>query len=153
MSSPVVITAVGPDNRGLADPIVHSVTGMGANIAEIQMYDHDAERCSRCSRGSTSTSNGTTSCAGDDGSGAADEAFDSHVDAGHRRAPAAAGDLRDLTAGAGAGAAAAIRDGQVKAEARLMIGNRDTCRGLAEQFGVPWFNIGDESRHCRTMSG
>src|SRR5437867_10521039 len=40
----VVITAVGPDNRGLADPIVHYVTSAGANIAEIQMYDHDAER-------------------------------------------------------------------------------------------------------------
>ena len=39
----VVITAVGPDNRGLADPIVHCVTGMGANIAEIQMFDHDEE--------------------------------------------------------------------------------------------------------------
>ena len=39
----VVITAVGPDHRGLADPIVHSVTGMGANIAEIQMYDHDEQ--------------------------------------------------------------------------------------------------------------
>src|ERR1700733_6019015 len=40
----VVITAVGPDNRGLADPIIHHVTGQGANIAEIQMYDHD-EQC------------------------------------------------------------------------------------------------------------
>jgi len=40
----VNITAVGPDNRGLADPIVHYVTGQGANIAEIQMYDHDDER-------------------------------------------------------------------------------------------------------------
>src|ERR1700746_737929 len=40
----VIITAVGPDNRGLADPIVHHVTSVGANIAEIQMYDHDAER-------------------------------------------------------------------------------------------------------------
>src|SRR4051794_30890349 len=39
-----VITAVGPDNRGLADPIIHYVTGEGANIAEIQMYDHDEER-------------------------------------------------------------------------------------------------------------
>src|SRR5207247_1876129 len=39
-----VITAVGPDNRGLADPIIHYVTGQGANIAEIQMYDHDEER-------------------------------------------------------------------------------------------------------------
>src|SRR5439155_11030804 len=40
----VTITAIGPDNRGLADPIVHHVTSAGANIAEIQMYDHDAER-------------------------------------------------------------------------------------------------------------
>src|SRR5258708_36539822 len=40
----VIVTAVGPDNRGLADPIVHFVTSAGANIAEIQMYDHDAER-------------------------------------------------------------------------------------------------------------
>ena len=39
----VVVTAVGPDHRGLADPIVHHVTGVGANIAEIQMYDHDEE--------------------------------------------------------------------------------------------------------------
>ena len=38
-----VITAVGPDNRGLADPIVHCVTELGANIAEIQMFDHDQE--------------------------------------------------------------------------------------------------------------
>ena len=39
----LTITAVGPDHRGLADPIVHYVTGQGANIAEIQMYDHDEE--------------------------------------------------------------------------------------------------------------
>ena len=38
-----VITAVGPDNTGLADPIIHHVTGLGANISEIQMYDHDQE--------------------------------------------------------------------------------------------------------------
>jgi formyltetrahydrofolate deformylase len=38
----VTITAVGPDNRGLADPIVHYVTGAGANICEIQMYDRDS---------------------------------------------------------------------------------------------------------------
>lgn len=37
----VTITAVGPDNRGLADPIVHYVAGAGANISEIQMYDRD----------------------------------------------------------------------------------------------------------------
>ena len=38
-----LITAVGPDHRGLADPIVHCVTELGANIAEIQMFDHDQE--------------------------------------------------------------------------------------------------------------
>src|SRR4051794_21806225 len=40
----VTLTAVGPDNRGLADPIVHYVATAGANIHEIQMYDHDSER-------------------------------------------------------------------------------------------------------------
>ena len=40
----VTITAVGPDNRGLANPIVHFVTSNGANIHEIQMYDRDFER-------------------------------------------------------------------------------------------------------------
>jgi len=40
----VVITALGPDNAGLADPIIHHVTGRGARIAEIQMYDHDEEQ-------------------------------------------------------------------------------------------------------------
>jgi formyltetrahydrofolate hydrolase len=37
----VIITAVGHDNRGLADPIVHYVASVGAHIAEIQMYDRD----------------------------------------------------------------------------------------------------------------
>ena len=37
----VTLTAVGPDNVGLADPIVHYVAGAGANIHEIQMYDRD----------------------------------------------------------------------------------------------------------------
>ncbi len=37
----IVVTAVGPDNVGLADPIIHEVTRQGASIAEIQMYDHD----------------------------------------------------------------------------------------------------------------
>lgn len=40
----VVITALGPDNSGLADPIIHYITGQGARISEIQMYDHDDEQ-------------------------------------------------------------------------------------------------------------
>src|SRR6516164_1542149 len=40
----VILTATGPDNWGLADPIVHFVTSVGASIAEIQMFDHDEEK-------------------------------------------------------------------------------------------------------------
>ena len=36
----VIITALGPDNVGLADPIIHLLTAEGARIEEIQMYDH-----------------------------------------------------------------------------------------------------------------
>jgi formyltetrahydrofolate deformylase len=38
----------------------------------------------------------------------------------------------------------AVRDGRIKADARLMLGNRPHCRALAEQFGVEWHHIGDE---------
>jgi formyltetrahydrofolate deformylase len=138
----VVITAVGPDNRGLADPIVHSVTEMGANIAEIQMYDHDEERVSsmltrvdieatryeelqqamvEVSRGTMlSIRTWTPDIAGRPPRLAICVTF--------RPEPATAL-LR------------AIRDGQVQAEPTLMISNRDTCRGVAEEFGVPWFSI------------
>ena len=59
--------------------------------------------------------------------------------------PAAAGDLRHLSPRTGA--RPAPRDSRWAREGRsddLMIGNREACRGLAEQFDVPWFNIGDE---------
>jgi formyltetrahydrofolate deformylase len=36
----------------------------------------------------------------------------------------------------------AIRDGQVRAEPTVMLGNRNACRGIAEQFGVPWEFVG-----------
>ena len=37
----------------------------------------------------------------------------------------------------------AIRDRQLKAEPAVMIGNRQACRGLVEQFDVDWHMIGD----------
>jgi formyltetrahydrofolate deformylase len=142
----VVITAVGPDNRGLADPIVHSVTGMDANIAEIQMYDHDRERVfSMLTRIDLDPSR-------------YDELRSEMTEisqrtrlsirtwspeiAGRRPAIAICVTYRPEPVLA---LLRAIRDGQVKADARLMVGNRDTCRGLAEQFDVPWFNIGDKA--------
>ena len=142
----VVITAVGPDSRGLADPIVHSVTGMGANIAEIQMYDHDEESVfSMLTRIELDPAR-------------FDELRQAMIDVAKRTklsirtwSPDIAGRRPRLAIGVtyrpepALALLRAIRDGHVKAEVRLMIGNRDACRGLAEQFSLPWFNIADDA--------
>jgi len=140
----VVITAVGPDNRGLADPIIHYVTGAGANIAEIQMYDHDEESvfamlCRVHLR--------------------------PELLSDLRRAMEEIGRLKNLGIRVWSPAERAerprlaicttyrpepalallraLRDGHVRGEAVLMLGNRPPCRSLAEQFGVDWHLIGD----------
>ena len=140
----VVITAVGPDNRGLADPIVHTATGLGANIAEIQMYDHDAERVfSMLTRVELDPSRY------DDLRAAMAEVSRrtklsirswSPDITGRRPRLAICVTYRPEPALA---LLRAIRDGQVRAEPTLMIGNRDKCRALADEFNVPWFSIGD----------
>ena len=142
----VVITAVGPDNRGLADPIVHSVTGMGASIAEIQMYDHDAESVfSMLTR-----INIDASRYDDLGREMAEVSKRTKLSirtwspeiTGRRPRLAICVTYRPEPALA---LLRAIRDGRVKADPTIMIGNRDACRGLAEQFDVPWFNIAANS--------
>lgn len=139
----VVITAVGPDNRGLADPIVHCVTGLGANISEIQMFDHDEEsifamqtrieldaaRLAELRDAMKDVSRRTKLSIRTWTPDIQDRLPRLAICVTYRPEPALAL-LR------------AIRDGQVKAEPTLMMGNRDKCRGLAEQFNVPWFSIG-----------
>ena len=142
----VTITAVGPDNRGLADPIVHYVATAGANIYEIQMYDRDAEHLfAMMLRVEWPES--------DEPIGVLRERLneigrlkgltirtwsrDEHprpprlaLCVTYRPEPALAL-LRN------------IRDRRLKAAAAVMIGNRNACRGLAEQFGVDFHNVGD----------
>jgi formyltetrahydrofolate deformylase len=141
----VVITAVGPDNRGLADPIVHSVTEMGANIAEIQMYDHDEEsvfsmltrvdldptKYDALRQAMQEVSERTKLSIRTWSPQFTDRRPRLAICVTYRPEPALAL-LR------------AIRDGRVKAEPTIMIGNREACRGLAEQFDVPWFNIAED---------
>src|SRR5258708_5392566 len=142
----VVITAVVPDNRGLADPIVHHVTSSGANIAEIQMYDHDAERVfamllridwpaqqqsvaelREVMRQIGQEKNlSVRTCARDERNSLPRLA----LCVTHRPEPALAV-LR------------AIRDGRLRAVAAVMLGNQPTCRAVAEQFNVSWQMIGD----------
>ncbi len=140
-----VITAVGPDHRGLADPIVHYVTGQGANIAEIQMYDHDEERLFAM---------------------LVRVEFESDDLEPLRKALAEIGRLKGLSVRVWSpdhrkkrprlaiwttyrmepplALLRAIRDGQVRAEAALMLGNRPNGRSLAEQFGVDWYMPADD---------
>jgi formyltetrahydrofolate deformylase len=142
----VVITAVGPDNRGLADPIVHSVTGIGANIAEIQMYDHDRE----------SVFSMLTRIELDDSR--FDELRSMMAEISARSglsirtwSPQISGRLPRLAICVtyrpepALALLRAIRDGLVKADVSLVASNRPNCRGLAEQFDLPWFQIGDSS--------
>jgi formyltetrahydrofolate deformylase len=140
----VIITAVGPDNVGLADPIIHYVSGDGANIAEIQMYDHDEEalfamllRIEFPEARLDSLRKAMTEIGRLKG-------LSVRVWAPHERARRPR--LAILTTYRTEPALAllrAIRDGQVAAEAVVMIGNRSACRGIAEQFKVDWHEIAD----------
>ncbi|MCA9061713.1 MAG: formyltetrahydrofolate deformylase [Planctomycetaceae bacterium] len=144
----VIITAVGPDNRGLADPIVHYVTGAGANIFEIQMYDRDSEQLFAmlmridwpAAETPVSVLRNHLSQIGQLRNlkirvWSRDE---------HPRLPRLAICTTYRTEPALA-VLRAVRDKRLKAEVALMAGNRNGCRSVAEQFDVPWFNIGDGS--------
>jgi len=141
-----VITAVGPDNRGLADPIVHSVTELGASIGEIQMFDHDQESVfSMLTRIEINADNV------DDLQGAMQEISRrtglsirtwSPNTQGRRPRIALCATYRRETPRA---VLEAVRAGTLNADVVAMISNRKVCRGLAEEFDVPWFDIGDES--------
>lgn len=143
----VVITALGPDNRGLADPIVHYATSAGANISEIQMYDHDRERVFAMLLRMDWP-----------GSGADVAELRSHLDQiGRRRGLTVRTWSRDerperprlalcttYRSEPPRAVLQAIRDHQLDAVPAVMIGNRQRCRCLAEQFNVPWHTIGDQ---------
>lgn len=143
----VTITAVGPDNRGLADPIVHYVTGVGANIHEIQMYDHDSERLFamllridwptevepisvlRERIMQIGTQKGLTLRVW------AREEYERPpriaICTTYRSEPAEA-------------VLNAIEAGVINATPAIIIGNRDRCKSLAERYQLDFQNIGDD---------
>ena len=140
----VVITAVGPDNRGLADPIVHSVTALGANIAEIQMYDHDdasvfsmLTRVELDPQRQSELASALTGIAKE--TGLSIRHWTPEV---NDRKPRLA-ICTTFRSEPPLALLRAVRDENVPAEVAVMVGNRDKCRALAEQFDVPWHNVGD----------
>ncbi|QDT68365.1 Formyltetrahydrofolate deformylase [Planctomycetes bacterium MalM25] len=143
-----VITAVGPDNAGLADPIVHSVTELGANIAEIQMYDQeDAHIFSMLTRVEIDPSR-----YGEVGEAMAEVAKRTGLSIrtwspdqprieGRKPRLAICVTYRPETPLA---VLRGIRDGRIRGEATVVISNRKKLQGLAEQFDVPWRHIGEK---------
>ncbi len=142
----VVITALGPDNVGLADPIIHYVTGAGARIAEIQMYDHDEEHLF------------AMLCRVD---------IDDHALPMLRTAMNQIGSHKHLAIRVWSPPPAGIKPrlalcttylehtpravleavaaGQIEADVAVVIGNRKRCQSLADEFGIPFHLIGDAS--------
>jgi formyltetrahydrofolate deformylase len=142
----VVITALGPDNVGLADPIIHYVTGAGGRIGEIQMYDHDEEQLF------------AMLCRLDIDAGTLPMLREAMKQiGGHKKlairvwsAPprgsrpklAICATYVEHTPRA---VLEAVRDGRINAEVAVLIANRKKCARLAEEFGVPFCMIGDEN--------
>jgi formyltetrahydrofolate deformylase len=141
----IVITAVGPDHRGLADPLVHYVTTRGGNICEIQMYDHDERALFamllRVEMPPEALAEVRLAMA-DIGrqKGLSIRVWSAEERAARPRL-AICTSLRPEPALA---LLRALRDGHLRAMAAVMLGNQPRCRSIAEQFGVPWRLIGDD---------
>ncbi len=141
----IVVTAVGPDNVGLADPIIHEVTSQGASIAEIQMYDHDeaavfAMLCRlKISQDRWASVKSRVLEIGK-AKGLSVRVWTPTPTDGRKARLAICTTYQESTPRA---ILQAIRDGKLNAEATVMIGNRKKCEKLAAEFNVPWHNIGD----------
>jgi len=139
-----IITAVGPDNRGLADPIVHCVTALGANIAEIQMFDHDDQSVfSMLTRIELDPGKVDSLLAAVEEiglrTGLSIRTWTPEIE-GRKPRIAVCATYRQETPRA---VLEAVAKGTIGAEVAVMISNREACRGLAEEFAVPWESVGD----------
>ena len=145
----VVITALGPDNVGLADPIIHHVTGRGARIGEIQMYDHDEEKIfAMLCRMDIDTAEYQPLVDAmrqiGERTGLAIRVWSSERRQ-HRPKLAICGTFVEHTPRA---VLQAIRDNVIDADAAVLISNRKKLKRLAEEFDVPYRMIGGDGGHA-----
>ncbi len=141
----VVITAVGPDHVGLADPIIHYITGEGANIAEIQMYDHDEEALFAMMLRIQLPADrwlGLRTALDEIGRRKGLSVRVWSPDLPERRPRLAL--CTTYQPDPALAVLRGVRDGQLPCEVAVMMGNRPACRGIAEQFSVDWHCIGDD---------
>jgi len=141
----IVITAVGPDNVGLADPIIHDVTSRGANIAEIQMYDHDEAALFAMMCRIHVPPEQLLPIQSSMKQIATQKRLEIRV-----WSPDARPELPHIAIcttrleHTPRAILQSIRDGIVRAKPVVLIGNRKSCEPLAEEFGIPFEFVGRE---------
>ena len=139
-----VVTAVGPDNRGLADPIIHHLTDAGANLHEIQMYDRDAERLfAMLVRAEWEADAKPASLRSDLERIGAGRGLSVRVWVPGENDPPRLAICTTYRAEPATAVLEAVADGRLHATVACLIGNRPACRAVAERFSVPFFDIGD----------
>ncbi len=141
----VVITALGPDNARLADPIIHHVTGRGARIAEIQMYDHDEEQlfamlCRiEVDENEFEPLRDAMRQIGDH-TKLAIRVWSSEYRVKRPRLALACTFVEHTPRAV----LQAVKEQLIAAEVAVLVSNRQKLKPLAEEFGVPFRMIGDE---------
>jgi formyltetrahydrofolate deformylase len=143
----IVLTATGPDNWGLADPIVHYLTVVGATIAEIQMFDHDEDRSFamlvRLKWPGTASTLVDLREKMNEISREKNLSIRTWSRNEHDRPPRLA-ICTTYRPDCALAVLRAIRDGTLNATPVVLMGNRPNCRAVAEEFGVDWHMIGDD---------
>lgn len=154
----VVVTAVGPDNVGLADPIIHDLTGRGANIDEIQMYNHDeAAIFAMMCRVHVAASEWNSIQATMREIGASKKLQVRVWSPEERLSRPRIAICTTFLEATPRAVLQAIRDGIIAAEPAVIIGNREKCKSLANEFHIPWEYIGrsdgsaDDVRMCQLL--
>lgn len=140
----VIITAVGPDNVRLADPIIHYVSGEGASIAEIQMYDHDDEAvfamlCRLHFQGELAKLRHDLTEIG------RRKQLSLRVWSPQEREKPRLAICTTLRSEPARAVLEAVMNNDIPADVPLMLGNRDACQSLAKEFGATWRNIADSA--------
>ena len=142
----VIVTALGPDHRGLADPIIHYVTGEGANIAEIQMYDRDAAnqfammlRIHVEAKAFHTLAQSLTQIGEMKGLEVRVWSPETNIDR-PRVAICVSHQIDSAHL-----LLKTIREGKIAANPVMLISNHQTCKPLSLKFNVPWHGIGDQN--------
>jgi formyltetrahydrofolate deformylase len=141
------LTATGPGNWGLADPIVHYVTDVGATIAEIQMFHREQEQTVALlvrfkwpgtARTLSDLRDRMTEISREKNLSIRTWSREEHA------RPLRLALCTTYRPEAPTAVLQAIRDGILKAQAAVMIGNRPSCEAVAQRFGVDFHLVGDD---------